>query len=128
MLHDTLADILNVIKTADKLGKKNCVVYFSKLGGEVLRLLKEKGYISSYEFVNDGKSGKFRVELSGKIINTGVVKPRFSVKINEFEKWEKRFLPSKDIGYLIITTPNGVVDHRQAKESKIGGKLLGYVY
>ncbi len=128
MLQDTLADALNSIKTAERVGKKECTVGYSKLVKEVLMLLRDKKYIGLFEFVNDGKAGKFRVELASRIIECNVIKPRFSVKVDEFEKWEKRFLPSRELGFLIITTPKGVMDHRKAKEVSLGGRLLGYFY
>ncbi len=128
MLQDTLADVLSVMKNADRIGKKECVTRASKLVKEVLKVLHEKGYISSFDFIDDGKSGKFKIELKGKIIDCNVIKPRFSVKVNELEDWEKRFLPARDFGFLIVTTPKGIMDHKSAKENKLGGKLLAFVY
>jgi len=128
MLQDSLADVLSVIKNAEILGKKECVTRASKVIKEVLRVLQDEGYISSFEFIDDGRSGKFRIELKGKIINCNVIKPRFSVKVDEFEKWEKRYLPASQVGSLILTTPKGVITHKKAKEMNIGGKLLAFVY
>ncbi len=128
MLQDTLADALCTIKNAERLGKGECTINASKLIREVLKLLEAKSYIGTFEFVNDGKSGRYRVELAKKIIDCNVIKPRFSVKVDEFDKWEKRFLPSRELGMLIISTPKGVMDHRKAKEINTGGKLLGFVY
>ena len=44
------------------------------------------------------------------------------------EKWESRYLPARDFGILILTTNQGVISNKKAKELGIGGKLLGYVY
>jgi len=90
--------------------------------------MKDHGYIGAFEFIDDGKSGKFRVELKGKIIDVNVIKPRFSVKVEEFEKWEKRYLPAREVGLLILTTPKGIIDHKKARELHVGGKLLAFVY
>lgn len=128
MIQDTLADVLSVMKNADRIGKKDCVTRASKLVKEVLTVLHEKGYISSFEKIEDGKSGRFKIELKGKIIDCNVIKPRFSVKIDEFENWEKRFLPAREFGLLILTTPRGIMDHKKAREMKAGGKLLAFVY
>jgi len=128
MRHDLLADVLSAIKNAERVGKKECIVPASKLVKEVLRVFEEHGYIESFEFISDGKSGKFRVSLKGKIIDTNVIKPRFSVRVDEFEEWEKRLLPAKDVGILILTTSKGVLDHKKAKEAHVGGKLLAFVY
>lgn len=128
MLHDPLADALSTIKNAERVGKRECVVRSSKAIKALLQIMKDHGYVGVYEYVEDGHGGKFRVELSGKIVDCNVIKPRFSVKTDEFEKWEKRFLPAKEIGILILTTPKGIIDHKKAKELNTGGKLLAFVY
>jgi len=128
MLHDTLADVLVTIKNAEKVGKKECVTRASKEAKAVLKVMQDGGYIGMFEFIDDGRSGKFKIELNGKIIDCNVIKPKFSVRVDEFEKYEKRFLPAKAFGLLILTTPKGIMDHNKAKEIRVGGKLLAYVY
>jgi small subunit ribosomal protein S8 len=128
MLQDTLADVLAAIKNAERVGKKECVTRASKEIKSVLKVMQDSNYIGMFEFVDDGKSGKFKIELKGKIIDCNVIKPRFSVRLDGFEKYEKRFLPAKSFGILIITTPKGVMDHNKAKELRVGGKLLAYVF
>ncbi|MFH0711192.1 MAG: 30S ribosomal protein S8 [Candidatus Aenigmatarchaeota archaeon] len=128
MLQDTLADALAVLKNAEKVGKRECVTRASKEVKEVLKLFQENGYIGTFEFIDDGKSGKFKIELKGKIINANVIKPRYSTKIDEFEKWEKRFLPAREFGMLILTTPKGIINHKKAEELHVGGKLIAFIY
>lgn len=129
MLLDPLADALSTIKNAESVGKPECIIDpASKLIGSVLKVMKDKGYIGEFEFIDDGKSGQFKVELKGKINKCGVIKPRQSVKKLEFEKWEKRFLPAKGFGAIILTTPEGVMTHYEARENGLGGQLLVYVY
>jgi len=128
MKHDLLADMFSAIKNAERIGKNECVVRSSKIIKEVLKLIQKSKYIGSFEFVDDGKSGEFRVELLGKINDCGVIRPRFYIKKDEFISWEKRFLPSVNVGILFITTSKGIIDHRQAKKKGVGGALLGYIY
>jgi small subunit ribosomal protein S8 len=128
MRHDILADMFAVINNAERIGKRSCTVPSSKIIKEVLKIMQKNKYIGSFEFIDDGKSGKFKVELTGRINNCGVIRPRFEVKSNEFIRWEKRFLPAVSIGILFLTTPKGVFDHRQAKKENTGGGLLGFVY
>ena len=128
MLQDTLADALTVIKNAERTGKGKCTVKANKLIGGILKVMQENGYIGTFESVENGRGGVLKVELNGKIIDGGVIKPRFAVGVGEYEKWEKRYLPAKNIGLLIVSTPKGVMSHKMAKELKIGGRLLSYVY
>jgi small subunit ribosomal protein S8 len=90
--------------------------------------MQDMGYIGNYEFIDDGKSGMIKVELIGKINKCGVIKPRSSVGYHDFEKWEKRYLPARNFGILILTTPDGVLPHSEARSRAVGGQLLAYVY
>ena len=128
MRHDSLSDALVLIKNADLVGKENAIIPASRLIGEVLKLLTEKGYLNNYEYRENGKGGEFDISLNGKINGCGAIKPRFSVKLKDMERHEARYLPAKDFGLLILTTPYGVMNNDQAKEASTGGKLLAYVY
>ncbi len=129
MQNDPLADALSKIKNSERAGKMIVEVKpVSKLIARVLQIMQEEGYIESIEFVDDGRGGKLKVKLKGKINDCGAIKPRFSVKIREMDKWERRYLPARDFGILILTTPQGIMTHREAKKRHIGGKLLAYVY
>jgi small subunit ribosomal protein S8 len=129
MQSDPLNDAMSVIKNASLIGKSECTVRpSSKLIGRVLKVMQDHGYINQFEYVEDGRAGQFRVMMKGAINNCGVIKPRYSVGVNDLEKFEARFLPAQDFGVLIISTTGGVVTHTRAKELGIGGKLLAYVY
>ena len=129
MLNDPLANALSLMKNAEIKGKGSCIIQpSSKLIGGVLNLLKEKGYISEFEFVDDGKAGVFQVSLKGNINNCGVIKPRYPIKRGELDKWESRYLPAQHFGLLILSTTKGILSQDEARKDGIGGKLLAYVY
>jgi len=128
MRHDTLADVLSAIKNAERVGKKECITPASNLVKEVLKVMQKEGFIGVFEFVDDGRSGKFKVQLKNRVNDCNAIKPRYSVKLDEFEKWEKRFLPARGFGILVISTNKGVMTHENAKKEQLGGKLLAYVF
>ncbi len=129
MRHDPLNDAMSKIKNAESSGKRECMVRTSsKLIGRVLKVQQEYDYIRQFEYVEDGRAGMFRVLLGGNINNCGVIRPRFSVKGTELEKYESRYLPAQDFGVLILTTTQGVISHSKAKRLGVGGRLLAYVY
>jgi small subunit ribosomal protein S8 len=129
MRHDPLSDAFAAIKNAESVGKNECIVRpASRLVRSVLGMMQKKNYIGSVEEIKDGKGDMFRIELLGKINNCNIIKPRFSLSRNEFIKWEKRYLPSQNMGMLIMTTSRGVMSHEDAKKTGIGGCLLGFVY
>jgi small subunit ribosomal protein S8 len=129
MQNDPLSDVLSQIKNAERSGKINCLVRpASKIVGRILKIMQENGYIEQFELIEDGRAGTFNVKLLGRINNCGVIKPRYPVTLQEFEKFESRYLPAQDFGVIIVTTNNGVMSHYDAKKMRIGGKLLAYVY
>lgn len=129
MLLDPLSDAMSIIKNAESVGKPECIIHpASKLIGRTLKVMADRGYIGEFEFVDDGKSGMFRVKLLGRINRCGVIKPRFATKATELEKWEKRYLPARNFGVLILSTSKGVMAHSDARAQSIGGQLLAYVY
>ncbi|HNV94276.1 MAG: 30S ribosomal protein S8 [Candidatus Methanofastidiosum methylothiophilum] len=125
---DPLADALSNIYNYENARKPECIIPASKLMGNILRIMQKWGYIGAFEFIDDGKNGLFKLELLGAINKCGVIKPTTPVKKYEIEDWEMRYLPAKEFGILIMTTPNGVMSHKKAKEQNIGGILLAYVY
>ncbi len=129
MKYDPLNDALSVINNAETNGKLECEVSpASKLIGRVLRVMQENGYLERFEFVDNGKGGKYKISLKGNINECKVIKPRWSVKGTGIEEYESRYLPAQDFGVLILTTNKGVLSHSEAKEKGVGGKLLAYVY
>jgi len=128
MRHDTLADVMSTIKNAERIGKKDCITPASNLVKEVLKLMQKEGFIGIFEFIDDGRSGKFKIKLKNRVNDCNVIKPRYSVKVDEFEKFEKRFLPAKGFGILIVSTTKGIMTHEEAKKQNVGGKLLAYAF
>ena len=128
-LMDPLADALTTMRNNEAQGNDTCIVSpASKMIGHVLSTVQKENFIGNFELVDDHKAGKFTIQLEGNINKCGVIKPRHAVKKDEFEKFEKRYLPAKDFGILIVTTPKGIMTHKQAKELGVGGRLLVYVY
>ncbi len=129
MLHDPLNDAMTMIHNAEAVGQSECLIRpASKLIGRVLKVIQDSAYIASFEFVDDGRGGIFRVKLNGNINSCGVIKPRFAVRRQDLEKYEARYLPAQDFGVLILTTTEGVISQAKAKEIGVGGKLLAFVY
>jgi len=126
---DTLTNGLTTIINNEMRNKRECVISpASKLLGRVLRIMQLNGYIGEFEFIDDGRQGKFKVQLMGRINKCGSIKPRFPVKVNDFEDWEKKFLPSRNVGILVVSTSKGVVAHKEAGDKNVGGRLIAYVY
>ncbi len=125
---DLLANAINTIRTSELVGKDQCIVPNTKLIKTVLDVMKENGYVSGYAEFMDNNAPKITITLSKNINKIGVVRPRFAVRLEDLQRFETRYIPSKDFGILIISTSKGIMTNRSAKENKIGGRLLAYVY
>jgi small subunit ribosomal protein S15Ae len=86
------------------------------------------GYIGEFEIVDDHRSGKIVVQLTGRINKCGVISPRFDLKLGDVEKWINNLLPSRQFGHIVLTTSAGIVDHEEARRKHTGGKVLGFFY
>jgi small subunit ribosomal protein S8 len=129
VLLDPLANALSAIKNAEGVGKSECCIKpVSKLIGNVLRVMQQGNYIGDYELIEDGKTGIFKIALLGNINKCGAIKPRFSVQTTDLERWEQRYLPARNFGFLILTTSAGIMTHVEARERGIGGKLIAYCF
>jgi small subunit ribosomal protein S8 len=129
MKRDLINDSLVAIKNAEAVGKQEVVIEpTSKLLKGVLKIMQKLGYIGDFEYIEDKRGGKFNVSLSHKLNKCGVIKPRFPVKSEEFERWEQRYLPAANFGALIVSTSSGLMTHYDSKKKGLGGRLIAYVY
>ncbi|MCL5667793.1 MAG: 30S ribosomal protein S8 [Thermoplasmataceae archaeon] len=129
MRHDPLNDIINTIKNASRIGKREVMAEpAARLVGRILKVMQDYNYLKSFEIVEESKGGRFKIVLSDTINNCGIIKPRLPVKLANLEKYESRYLPAQDFGILIISTTKGVMSHVEARKLGLGGRLLAYVY
>ena len=129
MLNDPLADAMSLILNCEAIGRLDCTIRpVSKVIRELLKVMKENNYIADFKEVEDGRGNYIQMTLNGSINKCGVIKPRYSCQNKEFEKFEKRYLPAKDMGIIFVSTPKGIITHMEAKNKKTGGKLLAYCY
>ncbi len=129
---DPLANALTTIYNNEMRGNKEAIIMpASKLIANVLRVMQREGYVGEFEYIDDGRWGKIRVKLLGRINKCGAIKPRVPVKYRDLlvlPEHLRRFLPSKDVGILIISTPQGLMTHKEAIEKRVGGIAIAYVY
>ncbi|KII74468.1 40S ribosomal protein S15a [Thelohanellus kitauei] len=125
VLHDALKSILN----AERRGKRQVLIRpSSKVIIGFLRVMMDKGYIQSFEVIDDHRANKIVVYLNGRITKCGVISPRLDVPLQRMDKAISYLLPSRQFGSVILTTSSGIMDHEQARKKNTGGKILGYFY
>ena len=78
--------------------------------------------------MDDHRSSKIVIDLTGRLNKCGVISPRFDVAHDEIEKWVVNLLPSRQFGHILISTTYGIMTHEEARRKKTGGKILGFFY
>ena len=124
MSQDIVSDGLNKIMNAKTAGKNKVeITRHSKVLLSILAIAKLKSYVTSFKVENNILS----VEL-GNISGCNAVKPRFTVKCSEIDKYVKRYLPAKDLGIIILSTSQGLMTHQTAQDKNLGGSLIAYIF
>ena len=124
-----LADVLKTLSNAEKRGKRQVLVRpVSKTVIRFLQVMQKHGYINEFEYVDDRRNGKLVIELNGRINKCGVISPNFDITTSSLEQWTSDLLPSRQFGFLVLTTSYGIMDHEEARSKHTGGKILGYFY
>lgn len=96
---NVLSDALKSINNAEKRGKRQVLIRpCSKVIIKFLTVMMKHGYIGEFEIVDDHRSGKIVVNLTGRLNKCGVISPRFDVPITHIEKWTNNLLPSRQFG------------------------------
>ncbi|XP_072909009.1 small ribosomal subunit protein uS8-like [Hemitrygon akajei] len=123
------ANALTSINNAEKRGKHQVLTQpCSKVIVRFLTVMMKHGYIGEFEIIDDHRGGKIIVNLTGRLNKCGVISPRFDVQVKELGRWQNSLLPSRQFGYLVLTTSAGIMDHEEAKRKHTGGKILGFFF
>ncbi|OHV11525.1 30S ribosomal protein S8 [Kushneria phosphatilytica] len=128
-MQDTLADMLTRIRNAQQATKASVTLPSSKVKVDVARVLKEEGYIADYSVEGDVKS-QLTIELKyfeGKPVIEHIQRvSRPSLRIYK----GKNELPrvAEGLGVAIVSTSNGVMTDRAARQAGVGGEVICTVF
>jgi len=127
---DPIADLLARVRNGAHAQKQEMFVPYSKIKTEVVRILKEEGYITDYSI--DTQGAHPRIKITNKFANR-------SSAITGLRRVSRpglrRYVGAQEIprvlggmGTSILSTPRGILSGRQAKKQNVGGELLAYVW
>jgi small subunit ribosomal protein S8 len=133
VLSDPIADMLTRIRNANSARHAEVQVPSSKLKVEMARVLREEGYIASYEVEPaEGHTGEylkitFKARTDRKRVISGVKRiSRPGLRIYARKTEIPRVLGG--LGIAILSTSQGVMSGRQALHAGLGGEVLAYVW
>jgi len=114
---------------AERRGKASVELKpISTVMSSFLRIMKEKGYIKNFQVYDPHRVGRITVDLQGRVNDCKALTYRQDVRAKEIEKYTERTLPTRQWGYVVITTPDGILDHEEAIKRNVGGQVLGFFY
>lgn len=131
VMTDPIADMLTRIRNANQMKHLTVLVPASKIKLEILNVIKEEGYIEDVEFVEDGKQGEIKVTLKytekkERVIKgiTRISKPGLRVYAKSTE------MPKvlNGLGVAVVSTSNGVMTDREARQQHLGGEVIAYIW
>lgn len=130
-MSDPIADLLTRIRNAVQARHNSVVIPRSTIKLEIVKILKQEGFLEGYIDVTDDAQGKIKVFPRYDAGSRGVIRglkrisrPSRRVYVGKEEiPWVRNGL-----GVAILTTPRGVLTDRQARQEGVGGEVLCYVW
>jgi len=131
MMTDPVADMLTRIRNANMIKAERVDIPASRLKLEVIKILKEKGFIKGYRILKDNKQGILRVSLKYGANGKGVISG-----LKRISKPGRRVYVGKEdiskvmggVGVAILSTSKGILTDKVCREKGIGGEVLCYVW
>lgn len=128
---DPIADMLTRIRNANQALLEKVDVPASRLKVELAKVLKAEGFIRAYKLVDDNKQGILRIYLRFGPGNERVIQGLRRVSRPGLRVYRKaRQIPSvmSGLGVAILSTPQGLMTGKQARERSLGGEVLCHVW
>jgi len=124
-----LNDALRAVVNAERRSKSTVELQpISTVMSSFLEIMKDRGYIKNFYVYDPHRVGRITVELQGRVTDCRALTYRQDIKAKEIEAYRLRNLPTRQWGYVVITTPDGILDHEEAISRNVGGQVLGYFH
>jgi small subunit ribosomal protein S8 len=130
-MSDPIANMLVQILNANIKFKETIDVPMSKLKSEIARVLKEEGYIGNYRVAQDKRQGTIRMTMKYTPQKERVIQGAKRISkpgLRVYRKWDEIPPVQNGLGTAIVSTSKGVLSGQKAREKKLGGEVLCYVW
>ena len=132
MVQDRIADMLTRIRNANQMKYDTVEVLGSKMTEELSRILKDEGYISDYKVSKNTNGDKITLTLK----YTEGKKERVITGLKRISKPGLRVYAKHDelpkvlngLGIAIVSTSKGLMTDKEARNAKLGGEVLAYIW
>lgn len=131
VMTDPIADMLTRIRNANMVRHESLELPASGIKREIANILKREGFIRDAEYIQDNKQGILRIFLkygpNNEKVITGlkrISKPGLRVYANSADV--PRVLSG--LGIAILSTSKGVLTDGEARQNRVGGEVLAYIW
>ena len=133
MVTDPIADFLTRIRNAQKAGHTTVSIPASNIKKELTKILYDQGYILKYKFDDESTvQGNILIAIKyDRLTKSPVIREMGRISRPGLRKYVKSDdIPkvASGLGIAIVSTSKGVMTDKQARDAKVGGELLCYIY
>ena len=129
---DPIADYLTRLRNAIKAKHRVVDIPASNLKKEITKILFDKGYILNYKFVDEGPQGSIKIALKYDPVNkVNAIKTLKRISrpgLRRYAGYSDMPRVLNGLGIAIVSTSQGVMTDKEARNLKIGGEVLCFVY
>ena len=129
---DPIADYLTRLRNGIMAGHRVVEIPASNLKKEITKILMEKGYILNYKFVDEGPQGSIKIALKYDPVNkVNAIKKLIRVSspgLRKYVGYKEMPRVLNGLGIAVVSTSKGVMTDKEARELKVGGEVMCYVY
>ncbi|WP_018924658.1 30S ribosomal protein S8 [Salsuginibacillus kocurii] len=131
VMTDPVADMLTRIRNANTVRHDKLELPASNLKKEMAEILKREGFIRDVEFIEDNKQGVLRLFLKYGESNERVISGLKRISkpgLRVYTKSDEVPRVLNGLGIAVISTSNGLMTDKDARQNKVGGEVLAYVW
>lgn len=124
---DPIADMLTRIRNACKAGHRKVDIPSSKMKREIARILKERGFVRNYAYVDDNRQGYLRIYLRFSPIEESAIQGIQRVSRPGLRKYVgKDKIPRvlNGLGVAVLSTSRGILTDNEARAAGVGGEVV----
>ena len=128
---DPIADMLTRIRNANTVGHETVEIPASKRKKAIAEILKEEGYITDFEVIEDDKQGMIKVTMKYGANKEKVISGIKKISKPGLKVYAKAGEVPKVLGGLgiaIVSTSKGIVSDKEARKLGVGGEVICYVW
>ena len=131
VINDPIADMLTRIRNGLIARHDSVMIPASNMKKSIAKILLDEGYIKSYDIVDDGMQGQIKVTLKYAAGKESVIKGLKRISkpgLRVYARNDEIPKVLNGLGIAIISTSQGVMTDKQARNAGIGGEVLAYIW